>query len=206
MQPILEKIGPHPWGNALLDDYELTIKMMVNGILVDYMTDTYVYQESLSSLKLLIRQRSRWAQGSLNCLKYLGQIIKTKRLSGGQKLGIYYFIAQPWLSFTADVTIIYLTATTIMKLTILIGDTDIQMIIGICLNLLVISLAIGVMFTILYCCDLTSFNEPMPKMKYLLRLPANVSYAYLWLFFSLIIAFWRWSRHQKSWLKKPAWK
>ena len=69
---------------------------MVNGILVDYMTDTYVYQESLSSLKLLIRQRSRWVQVSLNCLKYLGQIIKTKRLSGGQKLGIYYFLAQPY--------------------------------------------------------------------------------------------------------------
>ena len=63
--PITAKIGPHPWGNALLDDYELTIKMLLKGLHVDYMTETYVYQEALSSLKKFIRQRSRWVQGDL---------------------------------------------------------------------------------------------------------------------------------------------
>lgn len=201
LKPILEKIGEHPWGNALLDDYELTIKMMVKGILVDYMTDTYVYQESLSSIKLLIRQRSRWAQGSLDCLKYFKQIVTTRDLSLGQKVGIYYFLAQPWLSMTADITIIYLTIVTIFKVPQIYGELGIQVAIGILISLVFISLMIGTVFTIIYAHDLHNFDEPFPKWYHMVLLPANVSYAYLWLFFSLIIAFWRWIRHKNSWLK-----
>jgi Glycosyltransferases, probably involved in cell wall biogenesis len=68
LKPIVQKLGPHPWRNALLDDYELTIKMMLKGIKIDYMPNTYVYQEALPSIKLLIRQRSRWAQGGQTVL------------------------------------------------------------------------------------------------------------------------------------------
>ena len=113
LAPIIDKIGAHPWGNALLDDYELTIKMMLKKLHVDYMTDTYVYQEALTSPKRFVRQRSRWVQGDLNCLKYLPKIIKSRVLSRTQKLGIYYFLLQPWLNFLADVAIIILTTITL---------------------------------------------------------------------------------------------
>lgn len=201
LKPIIEKIGVHPWGNALLDDYELTIKMLLKGILVDYITDTYVYQESLSSLRLLIRQRSRWAQGCLDCLKYVTRVIKTRNLSSSQKIGVFYFLAQPWLSMLADLTIIYLTVITIIKLPQLYSRLGWPWLIGVAFGLLITALFIGIIFTILYCHDLKHYREKIPRICQLLFLPINVSYAYLWLFISLIIAFWRWMRHSNSWLK-----
>ena len=34
LKPTIDKISAHPWGNALLDDYELTIKMMLKNCML----------------------------------------------------------------------------------------------------------------------------------------------------------------------------
>ncbi|MBD5091353.1 MAG: glycosyltransferase [Lactobacillus sp.] len=201
LKPIIDKIGVHPWGNALLDDYELTIKMMLKKLRVDYMTDTYVYQEALTSPKRFIRQRSRWVQGDLNCLKYLPQVIKSRILSRTQKLGIYYFLLQPWLNFLADIAIIILTALTLTHWHDLYSYLPIMtfsLVIG---GLVTFSLFWGIIFGIFYCCDLAHYHEPPLKKRQLFFLPIGISYMYVILFFSIIMAYWRWSFHQNSWIK-----
>lgn len=201
LQPILQQIGQHPWGNALLDDYELTIKLMLKRLHVDYMTDTYVYQEALTSLKKFIRQRSRWVQGDLNCLKYLPRIIKSHILSRTQKLGIYYFLVQPWINLLADTAIIVLTLIALTHWDALYGQLPPLTLLVVLVGLLSFSLFWGLLFGLFYYHDLRHYHEPPLKWYQLLLLPVGISYMYLILFFSIIMAFWRWGRHQNSWIK-----
>lgn len=201
LKPILEKIGNHPWGNALLDDYELTIKMMLKRLYVDYMTDTYVYQEALTSPRRFIRQRSRWVQGDLNCLKYLPQIIRNKVLSRTQKMGIYYFLIQPWINLFADLAVLNLTIVTLIHW----GDRfaampPITMTVSM-MALIAISLFWGIIFGAFYYHDLRHFNEPKLGPIQFLLLPIGISYMYVILFFSIVMAFWRWAFHENSWIK-----
>lgn len=201
LKPIIDEFGAHPWGNALLDDYELTIKMMLKKIHVDYMTDTYVYQEALTSTKRFIRQRSRWVQGDLNCLKYLPRIIKSRTLSRTQKLGVYYFLIQPWLNLLADIAIIILTVITITHWDTLYGGLSIITFSIVIVGLVFFSLFWGIIFGIFYHRDLAHYNEPPLKKRQLALLPVGISYMYVILFFSIVMAFWRWSFRQNSWIK-----
>lgn len=201
LTPVMEKVGVHPWGQALLDDYELTIRLMAVGITVDYMTDTYVYQEALTSVKKFIRQRGRWAQGDLDCLRYLPQVIRSKEISKTQKLGIYYFLAQPWFSLMADLVILTMSVLTITDAVMnidKINGLEIMALLGL---ILVISCLCGVIELIVYYCDLKHFNEPTPNFFLLLAIVFIVSYIYLVLFFSLVIAYWRWIHNENSWVK-----
>ncbi|MBD5806454.1 glycosyltransferase [Limosilactobacillus walteri] len=201
LAPILAKIGQHPWGNALLDDYELTIKMMLRQLSVDYMTDTYVYQEALTSPKKFIRQRSRWVQGDLNCLQYLPRIIKSKILSRTQKLGIYYFLIQPWLNFLADLAIIVLTTIAATHWHSLYANLPPLTLLVVLAGLAGFSLFWGVVFGIFYYYDLYHYHEPRLSYRQLIMLPLGISYMYVILFFSIIMAFWRWGLHENSWIK-----
>lgn len=199
--PILDKIGTRPWGNALLDDYELTIKMMLRGLHVDYMTDTYVYQEALHSIRRFIRQRSRWVQGDLNCLKYLPKIVRSDRLLRSQKVGIYYFLLQPWINILADTAILFLTVVSLCHLRSLFGGLAPAPLALVVFLLLVFSLLWGIVFAFFYRHDLHHFGEPGLKASQYALLPFGVSYLYVVLFFSIVMAFWRWAFHENSWIK-----
>ncbi len=58
----------HPWGNALLEDFEFSTRFLLNGKKTLYAHDIVVYQEAVSRPLAFIRQRSRWVQGGLDCL------------------------------------------------------------------------------------------------------------------------------------------
>ena len=54
----------------MLDDYELTIKLMLKELSIAYIDEAFMAQ-TLRDVKRFIRQRSRWVQGNLDCLAYL---------------------------------------------------------------------------------------------------------------------------------------
>ena len=63
-----------PWRGALLEDYELSLHLMLAGHRNEYTQDTYVDQEALPGLGRLVRQRTRWGQGTMQCGSYLRQL------------------------------------------------------------------------------------------------------------------------------------
>lgn len=206
LQPIVEKIGHQPWGNALLDDYELTLKLMLQKIPIDYISHAWVYQQSLKNMRAYIRQRSRWAQGDLDCLKYLKPVLQSSALDFWQKGGILLFFIQPWLNFMADIAVFGLFLLTVKQVIFILIARHFNLTI---INKLVINIVVlfvsssswGVLFTFLYHYDLKHNHEARPSKKYLLRLPILIAYMYLILFFSISIAFWRHLRHKSSWIK-----
>jgi len=86
-----------PWHGALLEDLELGLHVLLTGGRTQYCHDTWVAQEGLPSLRRLVRQRTRWAQGSMQCARYLWPVLTSARISTGGAVEIAYFLLQPWL-------------------------------------------------------------------------------------------------------------
>jgi len=69
------------------DDMDLTIKFLMKGKTVRYAPDAVVWQEGIATLRPLIRQRMRWAEGMLKCLfDYLFLLAAARKATWMQKL------------------------------------------------------------------------------------------------------------------------
>ena len=57
---VLQSIG---WGTSITEDFELTLRLYEKGWKVVYTPYIQAPAEAVSTLKRLIRQRMRWAEG-----------------------------------------------------------------------------------------------------------------------------------------------
>lgn len=176
---------------------------MLHGIWVKYVDTAFVYQQALSSPYKLMRQRSRWVQGNLDCAKYFKRAIMNTKINGTQKIGILYFLVQPWLNVAADVSVFGLFLISVSKIsTLLMDKPSLTGKFLIMLPLLwLFSLFWGVFFEVVYLNDLRKTAETGVSKWQLIALPIIVSYLYLLLFGSLIMAFWRKAIGNNSWVK-----
>ncbi|ASW54796.1 glycosyltransferase [Plantactinospora sp. KBS50] len=85
-----------PWHGALLEDFELGLHILLQGSRTEYCPETWVAQEALTRVRPLIRQRARWAQGSMQCARYLGAVLHSRRIGNSATLEIAHFLAAPW--------------------------------------------------------------------------------------------------------------
>ncbi len=112
---VLDKIAAEhgtPWHGALLEDFELGLHVLLSGSRTEYCHDTSVTQEGLPSARQLIRQRSRWAQGSMQCFRYLLPILRSPRVSPAGAMEIAYFLFLPWIQLAGS--LIYLICAVIV--------------------------------------------------------------------------------------------
>lgn len=84
----LEKVG---WGSSITEDFELTLKLYEQGYKVLYTPYIQSPAECTSTLKRLIRQRMRWAEGhSFNVKKMFWRLLNSKNLTKIEKLEFLY--------------------------------------------------------------------------------------------------------------------
>lgn len=103
---VLDEIGAQygrPWHDALLEDYELGLRVLLRGHENRYVHDTYVAQEGLISLRRLINQRTRWSQGNMQCSRYIPQILRSSHLSNAGVVEACYFLTLPFIQLTGVV-------------------------------------------------------------------------------------------------------
>ncbi|MCJ1708999.1 glycosyltransferase family 2 protein [Microbacterium sp. VKM Ac-2923] len=86
-----------PWGDALLEDYEVGLRIMLAGYRTVYAHDTWVSQEALPSARRLLTQRTRWCQGGLQCARYLPKIYASRTFTNAGALEAAYFLAIPYI-------------------------------------------------------------------------------------------------------------
>ena len=86
-----------PWHGALLEDFELGLHVLLRGHGTRYVHDAVVSQEGLPDVRRLVRQRSRWAQGSMQCWKYIVEVIRSPHLSNRAAFEVSYFLCLPWI-------------------------------------------------------------------------------------------------------------
>jgi 1,2-diacylglycerol 3-beta-glucosyltransferase len=92
-----------PWRGALLEDYELGIHMLLAGQRNEYTRETYVDQEGLPGLRRLVRQRTRWGQGNMQCGIYLPRLWSSRHVSKIGALEATYYLLQPWLQLVGSI-------------------------------------------------------------------------------------------------------
>lgn len=96
--------GPgEPWQGSLLEDFELGLHVMLTGYRTGYTASTWVEQEGLASLPRFIVQRTRWAQGTMQCMRYVGRVWHSKQLGNAGVLELTYYLLQPWVQLLGSV-------------------------------------------------------------------------------------------------------
>ncbi|MBU3957302.1 glycosyltransferase family 2 protein, partial [Patescibacteria group bacterium] len=85
---VLKKIG---WGTSITEDFELTLRLYAQGYKVIYTPYIQGPAECVSTLKRLIRQRMRWAEGHSNCIKKMFfKLMTSPNLTLSEKLEVLY--------------------------------------------------------------------------------------------------------------------
>lgn len=91
-----------PWRGSLLEDFELGVHLLTEGFRTQYTKDTWVDQEGLPSLRRLLTQRTRWSQGTMQCLRYLPLIWRSPHVSTIGATEIFYYLVQPWMQLVGS--------------------------------------------------------------------------------------------------------
>ena len=90
-----------PWTDCLLEDYDFSLRLLLKGWRTRLLQDDKVYQQGVLTYSRFVRQRSRWCQGGLQCLKYWGAIKNSRFISGYGKIEQIFFMLLPLITTVA---------------------------------------------------------------------------------------------------------
>jgi 1,2-diacylglycerol 3-beta-glucosyltransferase len=81
------------WNNkSITDDLDLSARLLINNWDIRFCPDVRVYEEGVTNLKSLLRQRRRWAEGSIQrYLDYIFPLNSPRRLSFCERLDTFAF-------------------------------------------------------------------------------------------------------------------
>ena len=85
-----------PWPErALLEDYESGLELRLAGHRLTHVHEVQVSQEGLISARRFLTQRTRWAQGNMQCLRYTGRVLRSPHYGAAGKAEVMYTFLQP---------------------------------------------------------------------------------------------------------------
>jgi hypothetical protein len=93
----LARFGDHPWSRCLVEDLELGLRLHLNGVRIRYSRSAMITQQAVVDPKRLLRQRTRWAQGNLQCAGYLKQLLRSRQVGSVGLLDYLHYLVAPWL-------------------------------------------------------------------------------------------------------------
>lgn len=93
-----------PWHGSLLEDYELGVHVLLAGYENRHVFDTHVAQEALVSMRRFVTQRTRWAQGNIQCARYLPAIFRSPNFDTTGVLESSYYLVLPFLQLLGILT------------------------------------------------------------------------------------------------------
>ena len=106
----LGRFGDSPWSACLVEDLELGLRLHLAGVGIRYATDAVVTQQAVVDPRSLVRQRTRWGQGNLQCLRYLPRLIRSPQVRTLALLDFAYYLVAPWLMVPMSLAVIGLLA------------------------------------------------------------------------------------------------
>ncbi len=86
---VLKELG---WNNSITEDWDLTLRLYLEGFKVAYTPLIQAPAEIPTTVRRIIRQRMRWAEGHTYAVrKYFVSVLKSGKLSLAEKLEFLYF-------------------------------------------------------------------------------------------------------------------
>jgi len=73
----LADLGNAPWTSCLTEDLELGVRLRLAGWTNHFCPRTHVSQQAVTKFRALVRQRSRWFQGHLQCWRQIGPVLRS---------------------------------------------------------------------------------------------------------------------------------
>ena len=107
----LMSLGDAPWTDCLTEDLDLGVRLRLEGWTNAFCSTTHVAQQAVKTFRLLVRQRSRWFQGHLQCWSLIPVVLRSRKLKGKTVSDLVYHLSSPALVllFTAPVLITFLS-------------------------------------------------------------------------------------------------
>jgi cellulose synthase/poly-beta-1,6-N-acetylglucosamine synthase-like glycosyltransferase len=93
----LMELGDAPWSACLVEDLELGLRVHLLGQRIRYATHATITQQGLVDVHRLLRQRTRWGQGNLQCLGYVPKLLRAKHVGSVALLEFLQYLLTPWL-------------------------------------------------------------------------------------------------------------
>ncbi|MBM2614838.1 glycosyltransferase family 2 protein [Actinoplanes sp. LDG1-06] len=111
-------LGDTPWSACLVEDLELGLRMHLSGVGIRYTSRTAVTQQAVVDVRRLTRQRTRWAQGNLQCARYLRSLVTSKRIGLTSLAEVLHYLLSPWLNALVTVALAGTVAAAVTGLAI----------------------------------------------------------------------------------------
>jgi 1,2-diacylglycerol 3-beta-glucosyltransferase len=93
----LLSVGPKPWSESLTEDLDLAISMSLRGWRLGTTTRAHVHQQGVDTYRRLLRQRTRWYQGTIMCSARVPEIWRNPYLSNAAALEMCLYLLLPVL-------------------------------------------------------------------------------------------------------------
>jgi cellulose synthase/poly-beta-1,6-N-acetylglucosamine synthase-like glycosyltransferase len=101
----LLRLGDEPWSGCLVEDLELGLRMHLDGIGIRFTSRAAVTQQAVVDVRRLTRQRTRWAQGNLQCARYLRRLVTSRQISRTALFEVLHYLISPWLNALVTVVL-----------------------------------------------------------------------------------------------------
>jgi 1,2-diacylglycerol 3-beta-glucosyltransferase len=89
-------IGNEPWSHSLTEDLDLAITLAVRGWKLTMVPGCFVDQEAVTTVKALLKQRSRWFQGHMTCARRIPEVLRSRALSNRGAFEICAYLLVPY--------------------------------------------------------------------------------------------------------------
>ncbi|RAK27217.1 cellulose synthase/poly-beta-1,6-N-acetylglucosamine synthase-like glycosyltransferase [Actinoplanes lutulentus] len=107
----LQALGSAPWSSCLVEDLELGLRMHLGGVSIRYTSRSSVTQQAVVDVRRLTRQRTRWAQGNMQCAQYLMRLFSSRRIARTALAEMLHYLLSPWANAMVTVAIIVMGAS-----------------------------------------------------------------------------------------------
>jgi cellulose synthase/poly-beta-1,6-N-acetylglucosamine synthase-like glycosyltransferase len=158
-----------------------------------------VSQEALPDFKRLVTQRTRWAQGNIQCVKYIKEILRSPHFDAGGVIEICYYLVLPFLQVLGAASVIALFGTRLA-----LGAIDPASLIG-------DPLATGALLALTFTFSIVPFAMWGPIYRKRCEPTASFRQGVLWglgswiyvyyMYICIFGAFWRVIRGKSGWAK-----
>jgi 1,2-diacylglycerol 3-beta-glucosyltransferase len=117
----LAKLGESPWSSCLVEDLELGLRLHLAGVTIRYSSIGSMSQQAVVDVRRLVRQRTRWAQGNLQCARYVRPLFGSRRIGSLGLIDFLFYLVSPWL--TIPLTLFVLAAVALVVTGLATGQT-----------------------------------------------------------------------------------
>lgn len=69
-----------PWTECLLEDFDFSLRLLLKGWRTRLLQEDRVFQQGVFSYRAFVKQRARWCQGGIQCMRYWGDIRRSRFL------------------------------------------------------------------------------------------------------------------------------